>query len=262
MAGSPTRTAEARTPPIWKRRTRPRWSRTCPTAPRASATRATRPSRSCPAPARGAFDRAYAAAVSSPYRLGGAVRVGCDGSNITVHYESDPVFIDACVDPSDPDGSMLSVMRLVDACHAIAAAGRSVRRVDATEGTLVITMADRSQVLVQPSMCEATRFDAHGDLIQSATLNPHPAGASKPPRRRLRARYVRPGAARLVLRRRRRGQRPRRRPPPRPPRPARPREADGPAEGFAASATETRSAPPLRACASGAPACRPPPTTT
>ena len=76
---------------------------------------------------------------------------------------------------------MLSVMRLVDACHAIAAAGRSVRRVDATEGTLAITMADRSQVLVQPSMCEATRFDAHGDLIQSATLNPHPAGASKRP---------------------------------------------------------------------------------
>lgn len=105
------------------------------------------------------FDRAYAAAVSSPYRLGGAVRVGCDGSNITVHYESDPVFIDACVDPSDPDGTMLSVMRLVDACHAIAA-GRSVRRVDATEGTLAITMADRSQVLVQPPMCEATRFDA------------------------------------------------------------------------------------------------------
>lgn len=129
----------------------------------------------------GGFDRAYAAAVSSPYRLGGAVRVGCDGSNITVHYESDPVFIDACVDPSDPDGTMLSVMRLVDACHAIAATSRSVRRVDATEGTLAITMADRSQVLVQPSMCEATRFDAHGDLIQSATLNPHPAGASKRP---------------------------------------------------------------------------------
>lgn len=127
------------------------------------------------------FDRAYAAAVSSPYRLGGAVRVGCDGSNITAHYESDPVFVDACVDPSDPDGTMLSVMRLVDACHAIAAAGRSVRRVDATEGTLAITMADRSQVLVQPSMCEATRFDAHGDLIQSTTLNPHPAGASKRP---------------------------------------------------------------------------------
>lgn len=127
------------------------------------------------------FDRAYAAAVSSPYRLGGAVRVGCDGSDITVHYESDPVFVDACVDPSDPDGTMLSVMRLVDACHAIAAAGRSVRRVDATEGTLAITMADRTQVLVQPSMCEATRFDAHGDLIQSATLNPHPAGASKRP---------------------------------------------------------------------------------
>ena len=127
------------------------------------------------------FVRAYAAAISSPYRLGGTVKVDCDGSNITACYESDPVFVNTCVDPSDPDGTMLSVMRLVDACHAVAAADRSVRRVDAAEGSLVITMADRSHVLVQPAMCAVARFDAHGDIVQSGTLNPHPAGASKRP---------------------------------------------------------------------------------
>lgn len=127
------------------------------------------------------LDRTYAAAVSSPYRLGGAVKVGRDGADITAHYETGSVRIIADVDPSDPDGTMLSVMRLADACRAIAGAGRSVRRVDAGEGVVAVTMADGTQVVAQPSMCVASRFDARGDLAETAPLNPQPAGVAKHP---------------------------------------------------------------------------------
>ena len=134
-----------------------------------------------PGARREGLDRAYAAAVSSPFRLGGAVGVNRSGSAIVAYYMRDGVSVSVDVDPERPDDSMEGLVRLVDACSAVKSAGRDVARVDASAGSLIVTRADRSQLSVQPSAGSAALFDAQGDRVLSGTLNPQPAGVAKRP---------------------------------------------------------------------------------
>lgn len=101
-----------------------------------------------PTDQRNGLDRTYAKAVASPYRLEGAIKIVKDGESLQARYENGYSGIRETIDPDDTDGTLKTMIRLVDTTAAVI--GHVARRVGVNGHMLLILLADESQILCDP----------------------------------------------------------------------------------------------------------------